>query len=147
MLQELLKKKIEEIDKESQRQKSAVQYLVSIIEEDEEMYATVFAQEKGETVSERMFNGVEKTIKKLESEYGKPGVISVVVEKDYGLPEIKLGWSLYDEIKEKTYLEITDKGKEIINGYRSAQGLCTLDEKAQIRGQAWTDFIDKAQSM
>ena len=134
MLEEFLKKKYEEIDRDVEREKAGIAYIVNLVEQNYDEFSRVFS----ETDAEKLYDNVERLIRIHDREYCRyVGATTYYCESEKlpKEPVIELGWGNWNLWFKKANghsILLTEAGKQVINGYRKAKGYCSLDEQYKI---------------
>ncbi len=136
----IVKQEMESIQFTADRQKDATKYIGELIKADFHKYANAFYPEKAlppRILAGMLFLQVKKTISALQEEYTQPaGVTRYSGKKENILmhPDVVLGWSEVVEFGTvgSGYIKnLTEKGRNVIDGYRSALGVSSLDARRE----------------
>jgi hypothetical protein len=166
MLQELLAEKQAKIDRRAKRDKAAVCYISSLLEQSWDEFKRVFDPEgeiSADELPEKLFVGVQKTIEEIQEEYCR--VIGIRLYYFPGNhepihPAAQLGWAefrmftppkIIQKMKEKGEfperpahsLRPTQLGVDVVNGYRSAQDYVSLEEQRKINAEQTSSLFKR----
>jgi len=150
MTPELLTSKHDQIDEQAEREKGKVEFIIDLIEQDEDrMRALLLTDDEREmdelAIAQMLFTRVSKALESMDHAYVAPFGVAVVHfapnSKGPESPVIELGWEEYvehldpddwdyspDEIRAHG-IAITASGLAVVNGLRQAQGDVTAEEQ------------------
>ena len=168
-LENLLKLKYKKIEERAETEKAVVKYLIDLIENNHNFFVTIFNEEiekkfkksleyigekierygynmvKGEFFDNALYNEVEKTIKKVDEELTE--VIGITFyNKKFNYPQISLGWAEYSSDNSQNIREtikITEKGREIVDKYKKAQGFVDSKKQKEENIKKWDKVLQQ----
>lgn len=160
---ELRVTKLSEIDKSAEREKACVEYIVGLIDNDEEQMREVFLGDDERKFDELeiarlLYERVSATVESIRFDLVRTIGINIHRFSINNPPEqsaaAALGWETYgppmlddDEIEassEKVYTHRkfpTEAGREVVDGLLEAQGYVSSREQAEINRKRWHDII------
>ncbi len=114
------------------RQEAAAKYVAELVKADSMKFSGAFK----ETYPEQLYTKVMECIRFLNLQFSTAvGVHSWSCSQEYLLqhhPDTILGWTkAVKYVEGSSTKEITEEGKKVVDGYRSALGLVSIDEQIQ----------------
>lgn len=142
MLEGLLKKRTEDIQKEADREKAEVKHFTEFINSNSQE----LSQALGVEDEEKLYQEVVSLVKTLEKDYVAPFGVQLWYSRPDNVPAVNLAWGRIISVSSEKdnppyYLVLTDKGKEVIDAYRKAKGYIPLEEQRKRNRETHEEII------
>lgn len=121
-LEKLLNEKINSIEREKNMEISIIKYVVEVINSDYKSFSSMYVSDSNLSDEEYLFGRVKELIKDLDN-LGFDIRRTLFTDAQIKTPDIILGYTEFvDADPSHKGKKLTEKGKELVNGYRKIFG-------------------------
>ncbi len=145
-IDDVVDQQIQIIQQTADQSIAAAKYIADMIKADFKKYANAFNPDQQDVSAEQLYLGILEYVRSFDKHHSHAigGVMSYEKPNNSDIPpdpDIVLGWTTYVEYGEnRVTKDLTEEGKKMLYGYRSALGLVSVDEQKKLDRAAVKTF-------